>query len=806
MNHLRVSCINVLTQTAIALPLILAAVSCSDPAPTPPDPRVGQLEQTNRELSGTVEELAKQVASLRTSISATPTPTQTPTRTPTPTATPTSTPSPTPTGTPTPTATPTRTPRPLPTATPTRTPRPLPTATPFPTPTPGPTLGEIREQFDLGVAAAIASIPTAVPGPTLDEMRQIVSEGINEFDQSRPTVTPGPTLDEIGSEVDRSVNTAIASIPTPVLGPTLDDVRGVVAQELASIPTAVPGPSFDDVRVVFADELAAIPTAVPGPTLTEIQQFVEERVNAEVSMLPAQWTSSQSSVSEQTVLAGKYFLTIDPGEPLAGRDVSFWLDGLEPWSLVEVEFIDPRNQPAEWVTIHEDHFRRTNGRPVTARMLRADGDGHLEWLRIGTRDVEGIWKVRVGIDERPLTVTYPVGQLQLPMEEVETVGIEMRRYQGFVSDAYLGPRVPTTFAVDLQAHLAWVVDRLFEKYGARSTRIPDLYLLGDRTGLETAQRSFGRVPGYEAGLYVSDESNPGIYMRSDFYRTGVQRLLTHEYVHLIVDQLSGGRDIPAWLNEGLADYIEYGLGTEGDRPAVVRRQMYRAESVAVVNRGLDLTGLESQRDWNRQRDSARIELQYATAYMAVKFMSLEFSEQAPVEVIGNIAEGLRLAPALQAVLGIPYSEFRSRFDEWLRVWSDPQRAAVSAYFEVVNPLDAAVDELITRRNQTLDDLDQQEVLEELRVVVDELRTIDQQVGLITPPPALASIHDGFAAYVSIVLQWLSAGLKYQITRTDSLRVEANSMIPEVDGRTAHVFRALNDAQYTYRVGRYASGE
>ena len=111
--------------------------------------------------------------------------------------------------------------------------------------------------------------------------------------------------------------------------------------------------------------------------------------------------------------------------------------------------------------------------------------------------------------------------------------MELRLYQGFVSDMYYSTLVSDSLVVDLQAHLAWVVEQLQERLGIQSSRIPDIYLAGSTGLFEVVSEATGREVGFEDGYYSSGGSRPGIYMRTDFFRTRVQRLLTHEYLHLV---------------------------------------------------------------------------------------------------------------------------------------------------------------------------------------------------------------------------------------------------------------------------------
>ena len=175
--------------------------------------------------------------------------------------------------------------------------------------------------------------------------------------------------------------------------------------------------------------------------------------------------------------------------------------------------------------------------PVTTRTLYADDSGRVTWLRIATQDTEGVWSVELTIDGRETRVTYPVNQLQLPLQALETVGVDLHKYQGSVSDTFFSALVPATLAVDLQAHLGFVVEQLRGRLGVQSTQIPDIFLLGNRSLFEEITRTTGREAGFEAGFYRSGDSRPGIYMRADFLRTQVQRLITHEYIHLVLDEV-----------------------------------------------------------------------------------------------------------------------------------------------------------------------------------------------------------------------------------------------------------------------------
>lgn len=84
--------------------------------------------------------------------------------------------------------------------------------------------------------------------------------------------------------------------------------------------------------------------------------------------------------------------------------------------------------------------------------------------------------------------------------------------------------------------------------------------------------------------------------------------LTHEYVHLAVDRLGGGR-APAWLNEGLAQYI-----TQNPTPADMKALVMALEADAL----LPVEALAA--DFARLGDRALVDLAYAQSYSLVQYV------------------------------------------------------------------------------------------------------------------------------------------------------------------------------------------
>ena len=503
-------------------------------------------------------------------------------------------------------------------------------------------------------------------------------------------------------------------------------------------------------------------------------------------------------------MPGDFSLKVDPAEPLSGLDITFTLTGLSPWQAITVAFIDPLGRPVGWVTENEVLLVGAGDVPIIERSLYSNGSGDVSWIRIGSKDREGTWTLQVNIDGESNTITYPVAQLQLPPQDSETVGVELSRYQGSASNTFYSTLVPVATAVNLQAHLAWVVDRLAEELGVQSSQIPNIYLTGNQNLLQQVARATGDEIGFEDGYYRSSGTRPGIFMRTNLFRTGVQGILTHEYTHLLLQEVALDQSLPSWLNEGLSRHTEYGIGLQGARPNAVKVALFRSADLAqaaVLSGALPpLTSLESQTDWNAQSDDYLINLQYAEAYMAVQYMAETYGTSAPIEVVQAIGRGSQLSGAIPEVTGRQYRDFRQSFVEWLQDWEDPERAQIRSYLDSLEPILDSLNSISARRAVDL----QSGASFSTRIpvkqgLVTDAQSLLDQLGELSPSDLLSDLHHEATTYLSRFVEWLTLDLGYIETFEDALLIRANGMIAEINARDAVLNRRVNSLNFVYNL-------
>ena len=425
----------------------------------------------------------------------------------------------------------------------------------------------------------------------------------------------------------------------------------------------------------------------------------------------------------------------------------------------------PIREPAEWVTEYESYLTDANDNPVTERRLYADAQGRASWRRVGTRDRPGAWTVRVTQEDTATTLTYPVNQLTLTPIGSKTLGLEFRLYQGPRSNTYYTGDVPGALTVDLQDHLKLVTDSLRRLSGLQSDQTPTIYLVADLELLKQVSESAGSTLGFADGYYRIAGEDSGIYMHTDSLLTGIQRLLTHEYVHLALSETVGPVDLPSWLNEGTATYYEYLINVSGKRANATKHPLYRSAGIAknAARSGnlLALTNLEDQDAWNSQTEEDRIDLQYAQSHMAVRYLAETYGTSTPIDMMTRMGQGATLSEVFSEIVGVEYLAFEQQFTLWLKSWEDSERTRIAEYIRGLNEIMSAKASIGDRRSMDL----ASGATPAERVVTKRSLSADAEglltrIGNLSPPPELQPLQDDAIRFMERFVRLLALELEH----------------------------------------------
>jgi tetratricopeptide (TPR) repeat protein len=154
-------------------------------------------------------------------------------------------------------------------------------------------------------------------------------------------------------------------------------------------------------------------------------------------------------------------------------------------------------------------------------------------------------------------------------------------------------------------------------------------------------RDLTRMPAWSSGAY---DGRIHVPMRGALDRTEeLDRVLGHEFVHAVVVML-GGRNVPVWLNEGLATLLEPG-GRE-DAEAELARASARPPLRQLHG---SFTGLPA--------DKARVA--YALSTLAVRRMIELRSASAVVTLLRHLGRGGAFASGFHQHIGMLYDDFQT---------------------------------------------------------------------------------------------------------------------------------------------------
>jgi len=211
---------------------------------------------------------------------------------------------------------------------------------------------------------------------------------------------------------------------------------------------------------------------------------------------------------------------------------------------------------------------------------------------------------------------------------------------------------------------------------APPTRPVVLYLFADGDAFRRLTSELTSLPvsaifAFEGGRSYAAGARRGIYVNAGSLASAGQaaRLVAHEMVHLAERDAAGGRPVPRWFSEGLAEHFAQQVMARVDAPATAERQWRRAAAVAsALHRSatLPLSALTTPAQWSDAAAAGFDRLIYAEALLAVDWLATRGAPGAMGRVIDDVGHEQSFSAALEAATGVRASALDATMDRALR--------------------------------------------------------------------------------------------------------------------------------------------
>ena len=105
----------------------------------------------------------------------------------------------------------------------------------------------------------------------------------------------------------------------------------------------------------------------------------------------------------------------------------------------------------------------------------------------------------------------------------------------------------------------------------------------------------------------------------------------------------------------------------------------RARAAAQQGALFSFADLDSQANWNSCTDENELGLQYAQAYMVVRFLNETYGPLTGKALVEMIGLGSDLPESLSTITGLDLGLFETLFIRWLEDWEDSERGPVAEF-------------------------------------------------------------------------------------------------------------------------------
>jgi hypothetical protein len=152
------------------------------------------------------------------------------------------------------------------------------------------------------------------------------------------------------------------------------------------------------------------------------------------------------------------------------------------------------------------------------------------------------------------------------------------------------------------------------------------------------------IPSAHTMVVKSPRWDPG---RADFEYT-----LAHELVHLVTHKIVGNREIPRWMDEGLATFY-----SKEQR----WRTMTALSKAATTHSLIPLTEIDHVLKFQR----ARAELAYQQSYSAVEYLLRTYDTEAIRTILRGVRQGWPMDRSFRKATGSTFSGFENEWKQWV---------------------------------------------------------------------------------------------------------------------------------------------
>ena len=199
----------------------------------------------------------------------------------------------------------------------------------------------------------------------------------------------------------------------------------------------------------------------------------------------------------------------------------------------------------------------------------------------------------------------------------------------------------------------------------------DYYIFQGQLELRVGLGWIGRIPdryvmNQVGGVAFQDTGHHVTFMHGDLFRDEADGawMVAHELTHHLAHRLHGGTDVPAWFEEGNAEYVASQIVRRQFPDQYALETFYRAASIAnAARQGVlpALGPLVEEVAWVAASNADRENLLYDTSWQMTEWLASLRNPSAPSRVMGMVGEGRPFAEAFTEIFGMPISEIDRAF-------------------------------------------------------------------------------------------------------------------------------------------------